>query len=57
VSNTCGGTPLVNGNIVTLQNGALAAGATQCTLVFQAIPIKCERRNDYEWRVKSGDGQ
>ena len=40
-SNTCGGTVSVNGNIVTLQNGTVPAGPSQCSLVFQAVPTKC----------------
>jgi uncharacterized repeat protein (TIGR01451 family) len=41
-SNTCGGTASVAGSVVTLQNGALPAGPSSCTVVFSlAPPTKC----------------
>jgi uncharacterized repeat protein (TIGR01451 family) len=40
-NNGCGGTVSVSGNIVTLHNGSVPAGPSQCTLVFQATPTKC----------------
>jgi hypothetical protein len=38
ISNTCGGTAIANGNILSLGNGTLPAGPSTCTVVFMMSP-------------------